>query len=721
MRLDTDVGAGQAAGAETRRADGRERRSRRAARNEFLGPRGARFAIFPGSPLAAAPPPWIVAAELVETSRLWARDVAGIDPAWLESAAGDLVRRVYAAPRWSASRGQAVVTEKVLLYGLAIVPGRTVALARSDPALARELFVRHALVDGDWRTRHEFFHANLELLGDADQVVRRTRNRSLAVDPEDLFAFYDERIPASVTGARSFDSWWKKARERTPDLLTLTADSLGLAAGPAVREGFPDVWVTGAFRLPVTYEFAPGSPADGATVHIPIHIAGQLQPDGFDWQVPGLRADLVAGLIKSLPKAVRVGLVPAPDTARAAVARLGEMEDWREASGRIPPLTEALARVFRETRDVIVPAEVWSYERVPDHLRLRFAVENARGEAMAVGFDLAAVVHEADPLVREAIAALVRARGPATGGGPGTSSSPDAEVAWPGERDLVTTWDFGDLPREIAVDLGGGIQARGYPAVVDTGNGVAVRVVTDRARAGRDHPRGVRALLLGELRLPVARVTSRLGNQVKLALASWRGGGVPELIGDVQAAAVDGLMGEHGGAPMTQGGYAILRERLADLLEDRVYRIVLALAGTLREAAEVTVRLGQVTELAVLNSATDIRRHLDGLFAPGFVTRGGEARLADLRRYVATDAYRLEQLGQAQAREHQGIWLVEQMWEAYRAAVDGLPPGGVIPPALAEVPWMIEELRVSVFAQRLGTAYPVSEQRIRRAIAAAKQ
>jgi ATP-dependent helicase HrpA len=725
QRVETEVAAVPA----TRSAEARDRRPKRGPRNDYLGARGTRFAIFPGSPLHSKPPPWVMAAELVETSRLWARDVAGIDPAWAEDAAGELVRRVYAEPRWSAKQGAAIVTEKVLLYGLPIIPARAVPLARTDRPLAREMLIRHALVDGEWRTHHTFFRANRDLLDQADQLVHRTRDRSFSVDPEDLFAFYDARLPASAVSARHFDSWWSKARRHTPDLLTLTPDALGLDAVPPAERGFPDVWITGPWRLPVTYTFAPGEVADGATVHIPIAVANQIPADGFDWQVPGLRADLIAALIKSLPKRERVNLVPAPDTARAAVAALGDLADWRDPAGRIPPLTEALAKVFREMRDVIVPPEAWSYDRVPDHLRLRFAVENARGEVMASGLDLAAVVHEANPHIRAAIASVAKASGvdgqtapPAADAVPPPAEQPPPEVvAWPGERPQVETWDFGDLPREIRVDVGGGVTVRGYPALVEVeaGPGVALRVLTDPAQQAAAHPLGVRALLLGELRLATARVTSRWTSETTLAMASWRGGNAEVLVSDLQSAAVDALMAEAGGVPWTQGGYVIVRGRLLDRLEDRVHRLALAVAEVLRAVHAVEVRLGDLTEMAVLNSAADLRRHLDALMAPGFVTRAGEARLSALRRYVAADAYRLDHLGSTRAREQQGIWLVEQMWEAYRTALGSLSPGAPEPPAVAEIPWMIEELRVSLFAQHLGTAYPVSEKRIRRAIAAA--
>ncbi|MDR0432313.1 MAG: ATP-dependent RNA helicase HrpA [Bifidobacteriaceae bacterium] len=730
MRADTDVGAKASTG-----RSGQERTGRRGPRNDYIGARGTRFAIFPGSALSANPPAWIVAAELVETSRLWARDVAGIDPAWAESVAGDLVRRVYAEPRWSAKRGAAIVDEKVLLYGLPIIAARTVQLDRTDRALARELFIRHALVDGEWQTRHKFFHANRQLIAQADDLVHRTRDRSFSVDPADLFDFYDARIAESVTSARRFDAWWKKISAKAPDMLTLTEDEIGLDSTAGADEGFPNTWQAGDFELEMTYEFSPGSPADGATVHIPIAIANQIPTDGFDWQVPGLRVELVTALIKGLPKKERVNLVPAPDTARAAVGRLGDMNEWRDATGRIPPLTEALATVFRQTRDVIVPPEAWNTERLPEHLKMRFSVDNRKGVSMSSGTDLASVVHQADPGIREAIAAVVEASTVPGGDQPGVDQPASPLLAgWAGERDNVETWDFGDLPAEISLPLQGGLVVRGYPAVVvepaagqPAGKNagateqqtVSVRLMTDQTGAAQAHQAGVRALLLNQLRLPTGRVTSRLSEPAKLALASWRSGNVAQLIEDIQAAAVDVLVTEHGGVPRTQAGYAIVRDRLLDLLEDRVYRIALTVVDLLKQAHQVDVRLADLTDLATINTAADIRRHLDSLLAPGFVLRAGERRLADLRRYVAGDAYRIERAKTARQREQQGIWLAEQMRLAHREAVEGLPPGATIPRGLSDVEWMIEEFRISLFAQTLGTARPVSEQRIRKAIAAA--
>ncbi|MDR0945265.1 MAG: ATP-dependent RNA helicase HrpA, partial [Bifidobacteriaceae bacterium] len=616
QRQETEVG---------RHAQGRDaergRPARRGNRNEYRGARGAKFAIFPGSPLSKHPPAWIMAAELVETSRLWARQVAQIKPEWAEEAGAHLAKRTYSNPRWSERAANAVVDEKVLLYGLPIVAGRTVPLNRSNPALARELFIRHALVDGEWHTHHAFFAHNRALLDEADELVTRTRSRDFAVDPEDLFDFYDERIPDSVTSARHFDAWWKKARQEDPDRLTLTPEGLGLAEAEEAREGFPDTWPAGEHRLPITYELAPGSSEDGVTVHIPVQIANQIRPDGFDWQVPGLRVQLIAALIKSLPKAERVELVPAPDTARAAVSRLGGPERWRDEWGRVVPLTEALGKVFLQMRGVNVRDDAWDWERVPEHLRVRFIVENQKGEPLAEGHDLLAVVGAATPGLDEAIASLVKASGldRKAGGrgrkgakpGPGGRAADDGAPvvpSWDRARDGVTEWDFGDIPSEIAAPLPAGGRVVGYPALVagaradaaasggggggkqgggrrqggqggkggggaaaDSSagagpDGIALRVLGSVAAQAASHPAGVRELLLKDLALPTGRVTSRLKPEAAMPLAAWGLGSTDRLILDCQGAAIDAAVAGKGGAPWTQATYGELRAWLRDAL-----------------------------------------------------------------------------------------------------------------------------------------------------------
>ncbi|CAA9407773.1 MAG: ATP-dependent helicase HrpA, partial [uncultured Quadrisphaera sp.] len=371
---------------------------------EFLGARGTRFAIVPGSSLAKRPPAWVVAGELVETSRLWGRSAARIDPEWVERAGAHLLKRSYSEPRWERRRAAAVATERATLYGLPVITGRTVDYARIDPALSRELFLRHALVEGEWSSRHAFQEENRRRLEEVEELGSRVRRRGLAVDEETLVALYDARIPADVVSARTFDRWWRGARRTDPDALTFSVEDL-LAPGraddlAAADEEFPLTWSTSSATLDLSYRFSPGESDDGVTVHVPVSVLGQLSSSGFDALVPGLRLELVTALLRGLPKPLRVQLVPVPDTARALVAHL-------EASGGVDgeqPLTRVLTAAVRAAAGVVVPEDAWEWSKVPPHLRATFVVEGEDGAVLARGHDLDALREQVRPALRDAVA-----------------------------------------------------------------------------------------------------------------------------------------------------------------------------------------------------------------------------------------------------------------------------------------------------------------------------
>ncbi|WP_232229648.1 ATP-dependent RNA helicase HrpA, partial [Cellulomonas bogoriensis] len=408
------VGRGKAPDA---RAKGRP--PRRTVRNEYQGARGARFAIFPGSPLSKKPPAWIMAGELVETSRLWARDAARIQPEWAEELAAHLVKRTYSEPVWSTKQGAALAQEKVLLYGVPIVAQRRVLYAKVDPEHARELFVRHALVQGEWTTHHQFFHDNRALLEQAEELEHRTRRRGLVVDDDALFAFYDARVPADVVSARHFDSWWRSARRRDPELLTfdlamLVADDDAHAQARDASQ-FPSVWPHGDLELPVTYQFEPGSDADGVTVHIPLPVLNRVRPEGFGWLVPGMLTDLVTATIRTLPKPVRRSLVPAPDVARDVVEWIGRTQpSWADrvrAVDMAPSFHEVFAAAVRDLRDVEVPGDAFDDDRLPPHLKVTYRVtETRRGSTAMVdeGPDLTELQRRLAARTRTAVSTAVR-------------------------------------------------------------------------------------------------------------------------------------------------------------------------------------------------------------------------------------------------------------------------------------------------------------------------
>ena len=535
---------------------GAVQRGKRRGPAEFSGARGARFAIFPDSVLARKPPSWVVAAELVETSRLWARVTARIDPAWAEPLAEHLVRRSYSEPRWDARRGAVLATEKVSLYGLPIVPARTVNFARIDPAAARELFIQHALVDGEWQTHHRFFARNQRVLDEAASLEQKARRRGIVADDTVLFDFYDRRIPASVTSARHFDSWWKKTRAADPALLDL---SLADLVGPAAEEIGPADYPASWGELPLSYEFAPGAPDDGVTVDIPLAQLNQVDAAEFGWQVPGLREETVTELIRTLPKQLRTLFVPVPDTARKVLPELGAPD------GDLPgALSAALGRLG----GVPVPRSAFDESRLPAHLRITFRVlddgPGADSTVLASGKDLAELRRQLRPRLQATLSEAARG------------------LTRTGLRD----WDFESLPRVFEHG-----QVRAYPALADAGDAVDIRLFETEAEADAAMLQGTRRLLLLAVPSGARAVAGRLPVSAKLAMSRHPYRSTDALLDDCAAAAADQIIRDAGGPAWDAAGFARLldfaRERLAAETADVVARVAQVLAEA--HAAEASL------------------------------------------------------------------------------------------------------------------------------------
>ena len=479
---------------------------------EFAGARGARFAIFPDSVLARKPPSWVVAAELVETSRLWARVTARIDPAWAEPLAEHLVKRSYSEPRWDASRGAVLATEKVSLYGLPIVPARTVNYARIDPAAARELFIARALVDGDWETQHRFFARNQQVLDEAASLEQKARRRGIVAEDTVLFDFYDRRIPGSVTSARHFDSWWKKARASSPHLLDLTlGDLVGPAAGDIGAADYPERWGD----LPLSYEFAPGAPDDGVTVDIPLARLNQVDGTEFGWQVPGLREEMVTELIRTLPRPLRTRFVPVPDTARAIMPQLGAPHG---------DLLDSLSAELGRLGGMPVPRSAFDESRLPAHLRITFRVVED-GQVLASGKDLAGLRGQLRPRLQATLSEAARGL----------------------TRTGLRGWDLDALPRVFAHG-----QVRAYPALADAGDAADIRLFETEAEADAAMLGGTRRLLLIAVPSGARAVASRLPVSAKLAMSRHPYRSTDALLGDCAAAAADQIILDAGGRPGTR-------------------------------------------------------------------------------------------------------------------------------------------------------------------------
>ncbi|WP_203929551.1 ATP-dependent RNA helicase HrpA [Virgisporangium ochraceum] len=650
-------------------------------RNEYLGARGTKFAVFPGSALFKKPPRWVVSAELVETSRLWARVNARVEPEWVEPLAQHLVKRTYSEPHWSSKQGAAMVYERVTLYGVPLVAQRRILLAGVDAPLARELFIRHALVEGDWQTHHKFWTDNRALLEEVAELEEKTRRRDIVVSDEVLNDFYDKRIGAEVVSARHFDTWWKKVRREQPDLLTFTREMLlnAIAAGVS-PDDFPGTWTPGGLDLPLTYRFEPGAADDGVIVDVPLALLGQISPGPFEWQVPGLRGEVVTALIRSLPKPVRRHFVPVPDTVADVLGRLGDPTD--------EPLLDALEYHLLRLTGEQVAREDWDWSRVPDHLRMYFRVRDESGQVRGQGRDLAALKASLRGEVRAAVAAA------------------GSELEQSGLRE----WTIGALPREVTRELAG-FAVTAYPALVDEGDSVGVRLFETPGEQAAHMWTGTRRLLLLTVPSPLKQVLGRLSNHAKLALGRNPHKGVPDLLDDCVAAALDKLVADAGGPVWDDVSFAALQDKVRPQLVGTVVDTVGKVTPILGLAYVVEQRLAPLAG-SVPSAVLDVRSQLKALVYRGFVTATGWWRLPDLPRYLRAIEKRLDGLPDRAGRDAQLMGQIQQLEREYRELRGQVPMSG----DLLQIRWMIEELRVSLFAQNLGTPYPVSATRIYRAI-----
>ncbi|MGN9791496.1 ATP-dependent RNA helicase HrpA [Streptomyces sp. OZ13] len=665
-------------------------------KNEYLGARGAKFAIFPGSALFKKPPRFVMSAELVETSRLWARVNARIEPEWIEPLAEHLLKRTYSEPHWEKDAAAVMAYEKVTLYGVPIVAQRKVNYGRIDPEVSRDLFIRNALVEGDWRTHHKFFADNRRLLTEVEELEHRARRRDILVDDETLFDFYDQRVPEHVVSGAHFDSWWKHKRHEQPDLLDFEREMLiNEKAGAVTKDDYPDSWRQGRLKFRVTYQFEPGADADGVTVHIPLQVLNQVTDEGFDWQIPGLREDLVTELIRSLPKPVRRHYVPAPNYAKAFLARAVPLQE---------PLPVTLARELKRMVGVPVTAEDFDLSRVPDHLKITFRIVDERRKKLAEDKDLEALRVQLKPKARQALSKAA------------ASSSPSGESL---ERSGLTDWTIGTLSKVFETRRAGQ-PVKAFPALVDEGGSVAVRLFDTEAEQAQAMWRGTRRLIMLNIPVNPAKFASdKLTNQQKLALSRNPHGSVQALFEDCALAAADRLIAEHGGPAWDEESFRKLFDKVRADLVDLTVRTIDQVQQILAAWQACERRLKATNSLVLINNVQDVREQLAALVPAGFVTRTGLRRLPDLMRYLVAVDRRLQQMPTAVQRDTTRMEKVHEMQDEYAWLLEQLPQGRPVPQEVLDIRWMIEELRVSYFAHALGTAYPVSDKRIVKAIDAA--
>ncbi|MGL3805926.1 ATP-dependent RNA helicase HrpA [Paeniglutamicibacter sp. R2-26] len=712
-------------------------------KREYVGARGTRFSVFPGSALFKKSPEWVMAAELVETSRLWARTAARLDPKWVEEVAGDLLKRSYSEPHWSRNMGAVMGYEKVTLFGLPIVPRRRIQYSRVDPELCRELFIRHALVEGDWKTHHKFFARNRRVLEDIEELETRMRRRDLRVSDEDLFEFYDSRLGPNVVSERHFDRWWKAARQENPTLLDFDPEAMLLADAQELdQEAFPRTWRHGSLDLDLVYEYNPAAKAgesDGVSVRVPVLFLNQLDPVRFRWLIPGLRVELVTALIKSLPKAIRKNFVPAPDVARLAVAALEA-----DFNPETDDLAASLELVLRRLKGVVVPPGSWNWDALPEHLKFSFQVIDSDAKILDESKDLAMLQQTLAAANRSALARSLgvkpgasmpagkqagtgnakasagrNAKGtnsPAAKSRPGTPGSV-ATTVW--ERKGLTDWDTqlglnGTITAKVVSEVAGQ-QVTAYPALLDDKTSVRLTVFRNEAEQLAAHRTGVIRLLLLKVPSPARYVLDHLNNKEKLVFTQNPHGSVDSLIQDCTMAAVDRLVPEK--LPFAKTEFDALYESVRAELIDTVFAVTAIVEKVLSGTRRINQEIKSASSLALINALNDVKTQLSQLVYPGFVAATGYAQLAQLPRYIAAIEKRLEKLKAGNVtRDNAATLAIQALEDEYDAALEMLVPGMRTPPLLASVKWMLEEFRVSLFAQELGTAYSVSEKRIRMAI-----
>lgn len=657
-------------------------------KHEYIGARNIKFAIFPNSAIFKNQPKWCIASELVETSRLWGRTAAKIEAEWIEPVAKHLVKYSYSEPRWSKKQGTTIANEKVTLFGLPIVASRIVNYSKIDPVLSRSLFIRHALVEGDWLTNHIFYKQNQKLIEEVEDLEHKSRRQDILIDDNELFNFYDQRIDKSVISAKHFDSWWKTKQKTDPDFLNFKKNMLINQSAQSVNlNDFPDFWYQDQLKLPLSYQFDIGDKRDGVTITIPINILNQVKNRGFDWQVPGFREDLVIALIKSLPKSLRKNLVPAPNYAQAFLNRVGATDQ---------PLLETLETEFRKMTGVKITNEDWQLDQIPDYLKMSFSIVDNNKE-IAFGKDLDKLKEQLKTQVQQALSSLTEKKSISL------------------EQDNLTDWNFGTLPHIYEAKQKNYV-VKAYPTIIDNQNSVSIKLVDSKQEQQRLTKLGLRRLLILNIPSPIKYLHEKLPNKSKLGLYFNSFGTVLSLIDDCIACAVDYLIEKNNQTIENQEQYQQLLDYTKAHINETVVDIAKQVESILTLHFNINKKLKGRVDLSLAFALSDIKQQINNLIYKGFVAKSGYHRLNDIHRYLLAIEKRIEKLMQNASKDRQAMNTVEEVKNLYENWLNSLTENQRLQQQVVNIRWMIEELRVNLFAQQLGTPYPISAKRIKQQI-----
>jgi ATP-dependent helicase HrpA len=654
--------------------------------DHYQGTRGVQFHVGQGSSLKKLRPRWVVAGELQETQRVYARSVARIEPEWVESLAQHVLTRSYFEPHWDRTRGETMAFEQIALYGLVINPRRKVRYSPIDPAMARELFIRRALVEGEFDTRARFFSFNKGLIREVEGLEHKARRQDVLIDDEAIYRWYDERIPVAIADQKSFERWYAEQSQGVTDLLFLTRDFLMRHAAEQITPDlFPEHYVQGTLKLPLKYRFEPGHPLDGVTLSLPLPYLNTLDEAQIEWLVPGLIREKVTWLLRNLPKSLRTRFMPVADYVTLFLG------DYRSGD---QSLTQAVADFCRQLVGETVGTDIWKLTELPAHLAMNLRIIDDAGTELAMSRSLSSLRAQ---LGEAAQLTFAKAADASTGI----------------EQEGLTRWSFGDLPEALAFKRGAQ-KLTGYPALVDATQSVSIRLFDDATVARQHHRRGVVRLLALELGPNVKQVARTLETVSAVQQASLQLAQVvkpAQLRDDLLALILDRAGIADDEAPRTAKTFADQRTRMKARLpavESAVITRASEIAAAFTELNSAMVRNGKPYPRLV----SELKEQQERLVYPGFLHATPWPRLEHVPRYLRALMYRLGKIREWGDRDQRHGAAIAQLWQRYEERVQRNRKEARQEPALEEIRWLIEELRVSLFAQELKTPFPVSVKRI---------
>jgi ATP-dependent helicase HrpA len=646
---------------------------------EYLGARGIKFTIFPGSVLRKAQPKWVMAGELVETQRLYARCVAKIEPEWIERIAGQMVKRHYFDPHWEKDRAMVTAYERVTLYGLTIVPKRSVHYGPINPGEARDIFIRRALTEGDYLAKSDFFIKNQQLIKEVQELEHKARKRDVLVDDQTIFEFYNALVPADVYNGAAFEAWRAEAEKQNPKLLYLTREYLMRHAAMDITEAqFPETLRVNEVTYKLRYRFEPAHPLDGVTITVPLHLLNTLEETPFDWLAPGMIRDKVAAYLKALPKNLRRNLFPIPEHVTAFLSECDTKK----------PFIEALAHFVRGRSGQPVATDVWDSADIPAHLKMNFRVIDDAGREMANGRDLSALKVQLGQAAQLTFATV------------------ETGI----ERDNIKVWDCGDLPEQISFTRNGR-KLVGYPALVDERESVAIQLFDVKQAADAAMRLGVTRLMRLALKEQMKQLEKNLRGFEQASMQLRGVAGVDDLRDDVIAAITDRAFIGEDALPRTQKDYEVQLKRARTRLPAVSEGACRLLAAIGVEYHQVSLALGAAKGV-LSRPATDIKAQLSRLIFKGFFSATPWEQLTHLPRYLQAMRRRLEKYPRDMERDAKHAASISGWWKKYEEALERQTQAGTVDERLRELRWQIEELRVSLFAQELKTPYPISYKRL---------